>query len=114
MKVRLMSLAKKCNRCHVCFDPYNIQGRMARFVNPIFQTSDDIREQYRGKLLDEDVGVDGIIDLCPACAVAFREFMNCKENPDNLPSNQDLTLQEKVQQLGRFLSDQFRSITQQK
>ena len=74
-----MSLAKKCDRCKSCFDPYNLEGRMGRFINPIFQTSDEIREQYRGQLLDEDLGVDGIIDLCPKCAVEFRKFMNHPE-----------------------------------
>jgi len=75
-----MSMAKKCDRCKLCFDPYNLEGRMGRFINPIFQTSDEIREQYRGQLLDEDLGVDGIIDLCPKCAVEFRKFMNHEEN----------------------------------
>lgn len=85
-----MSLAKKCDRCGVCFDPFNVEGRIGRFFNPIFQTSNDIREQVRGQLLDETLGVDGIVDLCPNCASAFRAFMNRNPNPDNLPARPSL------------------------
>lgn len=71
-----MSLARKCNRCKSFFDPFDSPGRMARFENPIFQTSHEIREQVRGELLDKSAGPDGIIDLCPRCSVLFRDFMN--------------------------------------
>ena len=71
-----MSLARKCNRCKQFFDPLDSTGSMARFENPIFQKSNEIREQVRGELLDELAGPDGIIDLCPICSVLFRDFMN--------------------------------------
>ena len=106
-----MSLAKKCDRCGICFDPYNIKGRMGRFVNPIFQTSDDICEQFRGQLLDEELGVDGIIDLCPDCAKAFREFMNRNPNPDNLPAAVDTPLQDVMTARVQALRDFFNSLS---
>ena len=70
----IMSLARKCNRCKQFFDPLDSPGRMARFENPIFQTSNEIREQVRGEMLDELAGPDGIIDLCPTCSVLFRDL----------------------------------------
>ena len=83
----MMSLAKKCDRCSKCFDPFNMEGRMARFFNPAFQTSNEIRERYRGRLLIEELGVDGIVDLCPECAKAFMTFMNQNPEEKNLDSS---------------------------
>ena len=79
-----MSLARRCNRCHGFFDPLDSPGQMARFANPIFQTSNDIREQVRGEVLDKDCGPSGIIDLCPTCSIMFKEFMNPSESFDSI------------------------------
>lgn len=98
-----MSLARKCNRCGAFFDPLDTEGRMARFCNPIFQTSNDIREQVRGAILFEEAGPEGIIDLCPNCSELFREFMNpaltLTEAVDNVNKSLD-RFAEKLQAIG--------------
>ena len=69
-----MSNARKCNMCKRCFDPLDEKGRIARFSNPILQTSNDIKEMRRGDLLIPELGVDGIIDLCPECSEKLYEM----------------------------------------
>ena len=82
-----MSIARKCNKCRKCFDPFDMRGQMASFQNPIFRTSMDIKEHFHGEFLDEAEGADGIIDLCPDCARKFRVFMdpNVNELPVKFP-----------------------------
>lgn len=70
-----MANARKCNKCGTCFDPLDSPGIMCRFRNPIFQTSNDIREGVVGFKLIDDESTEAIIDLCPKCADLFREFM---------------------------------------
>ena len=74
-----MAIAKKCDRCGKCFDPFHMEGMMCRFRNPIFQNSNDIREGVIGKsMLNEP---DAFIDLCPECAEMFDNFMR-NDEPD--------------------------------
>jgi len=73
-----MANARKCNKCETCFDPLTTPGIMARFRNPIFQTSNDIREGVVGFTLIEDANTEVIVDLCPKCTELFREFMKTK------------------------------------
>ena len=75
-----MSIARKCNKCKSYFDPFDMEGQTCTFINPTFRTSSDIQEHYRGELLDACEGIDGIIDLCPKCAVKFKAFMNNEED----------------------------------
>lgn len=68
-----MANARKCDRCGKCFDPLHMDGMMCRFRNPVFQTSNDIREGVAGKMMLNDP--DGFVDLCPECAEMFDAFM---------------------------------------
>lgn len=79
-----MANAKKCNRCERCFDPLKVEGMMGRFVNPIFQTSEDIRNNKVGaRLIDAEP--DAYIDLCPECAKMFEAFMCHGDIPTYIP-----------------------------
>lgn len=71
-----MAEARKCNRCHKCFDHLD-QGLklMARFKSPVFQKSSDILEHNAGYYLD-DQGPDTYVDLCPDCSESFQLFMS--------------------------------------
>ena len=75
-----MANARKCDRCEKCFDPINMTGMSCRFRNPIFQTSNDIREGVVGKLMVNDTP-DAWVDLCPECAEMFEAFMCGAEPP---------------------------------
>ena len=79
-----MANARKCNRCERCFDPLKVEGMMGRFVNPIFQTSEDIRNNKVGaRLIDAEP--DAYIDLCPECAGMFEAFMCHGDIPTYIP-----------------------------
>ena len=79
-----MANARKCDRCEKCFDPINMAGMSCRFRNPIFQTSNDIREGVVGKLMVNDTP-DVWVDLCPECAEMFEAFM-CGAEPPEKPA----------------------------
>lgn len=70
-----MSNARKCNKCHKCFDPLETTGLMTRFPNPVFMTANDIREHVIGSTLTGSDDTTEIIDLCPKCTELFRDFM---------------------------------------
>lgn len=85
-----MGAARKCDRCGKCFDPLTVEGEMVRFINPIFQTRDSIREckVYRRLLTvgDPQPGYergDIMVDLCPKCTEAFKMFMEGRINGYN-------------------------------
>ena len=71
-----MANARKCDRCGICFDPlrYGDKSMIARFQNPIFQSSDQIKEHEVGYYLIEDTA-DAFVDLCPECTRDFEAFM---------------------------------------
>ena len=81
-----MASARKCDRCGKCFDPLGCKNKsvMARFQNPIFQTSDQIRNHDIGYYLIEDSN-DSYVDLCPECTKDFEAFM--EGNPLRLHLN---------------------------
>jgi len=70
--------AKRCNRCMAFFDPTEGRGetRTVQFKNPMIRTWKDIQEGKIGAYLEPNGGADEIIDLCPACANDFIEFMD--------------------------------------
>ena len=70
-----MANARKCDRCGTCFDPMG-QGYslMARFRNPFFQSSEDLKENTAGAYLISD-NPDAFVDLCPECTGNFQLFM---------------------------------------
>ena len=70
-----MANARKCDRCGKCFDPLS-QGKtvMARFQNPVFQNSEQIKDHDVGYYLIEDTA-DAYVDLCPECTDDFEAFM---------------------------------------
>ena len=70
-----MANARKCDRCGVCFDPFEMEGMSCRFENPMFQNSHDIEEGVVGKLLI-NASPDNYIDLCPECAEMFEAFFS--------------------------------------
>lgn len=71
-----MANARKCDRCGKCFDPlrYGDKTMMARFQNPVFQNSEQIRNHDVGYYLIEDTA-DAYVDLCPDCTRDFEAFM---------------------------------------
>ena len=71
-----MSIAVKCNRCHICFDPLD-QGmrKMVRFRNPYLRTAEDIRKHKLGESLIENGDEYEYIDLCPDCSEDWLLFM---------------------------------------
>jgi len=75
-------IARKCDRCGVCFDPFEEDGVMAEFKNPIFRTRDDIRDHKIGMKLMPDEQTDAYVDLCPECTKKFIDFMDCEKNED--------------------------------
>ena len=81
-----MASARKCDRCGQCFDPlrYGDKTMMARFMNPIFQNSEQIREHNVGYYLVED-SANSYVDLCPECTKEFEAFM--EGNPLRLHEN---------------------------
>lgn len=72
-----MGNARKCDRCKVCFDPYDMDEGLecARFQNPIFQSTEDVKKKHVGRQLINDPS-DIYVDLCPDCAEDFVRFMN--------------------------------------
>lgn len=74
-----MANARKCDRCGKCFDPYHMKGDMCRFKNPVFQSSERMKEMKASGFLYEGSGPDAWVDLCPTCAQAFTIFMNGRE-----------------------------------
>lgn len=84
-----MAKARMCDRCKVCFNPLD-QGDhdMARFQNPIFQTSEGLKNCTVGRRLFDNESPDAWVDLCPKCTVAFELFMmNC--DTFNMPGSFD-------------------------
>ena len=83
-----MANAKKCDRCKKCFDPLD-QGvfSMVKFQNPVFQTSNDIKNVTVKERLIPD-HPDAWVDLCPACTLRFRKFM---ANKDTIKDEFELT-----------------------
>lgn len=75
-----MANAKQCDRCGKFFDPYKMNGMSCKFQNPLFQTSNDIREGVVGKLMING-SPDIYVDLCPECAELFEAFMCCCDIP---------------------------------
>lgn len=69
-----MANAKKCDRCGVCFDPFNLKQAMCSFRNPMFKETQNIRDGTIGELLIL-AHPDDYVDLCPNCAHEFRLFM---------------------------------------
>ena len=71
-----MANARKCDRCGKCFDPLRFGDKtmMARFTNPIFQNSEQIKDHDVGYYLIEDTA-DAYVDLCPECTDDFEAFM---------------------------------------
>lgn len=85
-----MANAKKCDRCKKCFDPFDMDGYMCVFRNPMFKNSKNIREGTIGNLLIND-HPDDYVDLCTHCAHKFWLFM--KEGWDvsyKLEENEDI------------------------
>lgn len=70
-----MANAKKCDLCKICYDPLDQGSKlMCKFVNPIFQNSEDVRNGKVTKYLSPG-GEDIYLDLCPDCTEKFVEFM---------------------------------------
>ena len=91
-----MANARKCDRCEKCFDPFGMKGMSCRFRNPVFQTSNDIREGVVGRLMVNDSS-EAWIDLCPDCAEMFEAFMcggepPAKPKPEKEPNVSDTPL----------------------
>lgn len=79
-----MAIARKCDRCGKCFDPYHTKGDMCRFKNPVLQNSESLKEMRTSGFLYGDLGPDVWVDLCPACSKAFIIFMNGGEKTTEL------------------------------
>ena len=86
-----MSKALRCDRCKKCFIPEECDGTMVKFRNPIRYTAEDLRPRTITKSVTDAVsslkstgttcgyvssmGPDEMVDLCPACSLAFLRFM---------------------------------------
>lgn len=73
-----MAKARMCDRCGVCFNPLDQGDKdMVRFQNPVFQTSEGLKNCKISRHLIDDAP-DAWMDLCPKCTAAFELFMmNC-------------------------------------
>ena len=83
-----MAYARKCDRCGECFDPYE-QGEalMGRFINPIFQNSEDLTMQKVTVRLMKKAGSESYVDLCPDCTTRFFAFMLGGDRDENTDVN---------------------------
>ena len=74
-----MAMARKCDRCGLCFDPLDVNDQIVtRFSNPFFQSATSIRKnRVEGRLINDNSDV--YIDLCPDCTKAFVKFMEKPE-----------------------------------
>ena len=86
-----MSKALRCDRCLKCFIPEESEGTMVKFRNPIRYTADDLRpktitESFTSAVSSlksggttcgyvSSIPPDEMVDLCPACSLAFLRFM---------------------------------------
>ena len=96
-----MANARKCDKCHRCFDPAMEIGQMAKFRNPIFQNAHEIQENVIGELLLNHSNPDAVCDLCPECAAMFKLFMKepkaCVIFPNDKPVFDDRRSRENKQ-----------------
>ncbi len=84
-----MSIARKCNRCDVCFDPLSGKDEeFISFLNPCVETSQLVKD-CRTNYMFPGYGPNSSIDLCPSCARRFRKFMACED--DQTLVNEKLT-----------------------
>lgn len=86
-----MAKARMCDRCGKCFNPLSETGCMCRFVNPVFQDPEDIRERKVGARLLHGEPPDAYVDLCPNCTTKFVIFMNCGETKGDTDGDERLT-----------------------
>lgn len=75
-----MAKALQCDRCKKCFNPLTIEGEICHFSNPAIRTSSDYRDVLRGRYLNPNAGIDGVMDLCPECTRKFLIFMGGEDN----------------------------------
>ena len=82
-----MSIARKCNRCQMCFDPEKVTGRICRFHNPVFQDAKSVKDVRNIGFMFEELGPDMWADLCPHCTEEYVEFMKGKiSGHDSVPA----------------------------
>ena len=80
-----MSMAMKCDRCGVFFDPFHMPSEtcFVRFRNPVLKKSGDLRDNlFGGTLMFSTKEPDALIDLCPECSEDFETFLCVKDIPD--------------------------------
>ena len=81
-----MSKALRCDRCKKCFIPEESEGTMVKFRNPVRYTAEDFKPKTIGQTIVASVSSatcsyvssvppDEMVDLCPACSLAFLRFM---------------------------------------
>ena len=77
-----MAKALQCDRCGCYFNPLRLVSHQefSRFMNPAILTSDDMQHNVRGRYLNPELGIEGMIDLCPDCTDAFIKFMGEYKN----------------------------------
>lgn len=103
-----MANARKCDRCGKFYDPFEMDGMLCRFQNPVFQNTHDIQEGMIGKLL-MNASPDTHVDLCPECAELFEAFMCCSDLP--IDSERYLEMQQHCDWLAKRADDYAEQLT---
>lgn len=80
-----MSKAVQCDRCKKCFVPVECEGTMIKFRNPVMYTAEDVMPKTPLSASPgtccyiSSIDPDGMVDLCPACSLAFMRFLKSQK-----------------------------------